>query len=273
MAEDVVIQGGLFDLLIRNALSEADDAITGDKANIMNMALARGCWFQWEYTVQMGLHTGEIEEDLALLQEMRNLYAEVAGWTSLMLENPAALSEQLNQLFQWGAGSGLTNQASSVVVPGLAPGVIGPIPWPALTENSAVVPTKAIGLFEDLQVTEFRTSQTFAGTLLYQSADGIYFRVAAINPPPTSGPQHEFVRIERDQITLVFDDDLLGGELEIGKARRELEAAIESKTQRSQEQQAQLQDISAGLQRWFNFTTNLNERKKRDADTIAGNFH
>ncbi|NIM42002.1 MAG: hypothetical protein GTN86_12610 [Xanthomonadales bacterium] len=256
MAEDVTIPGGKYTITIKDALSEANDDITGDKANIMNMALARGCWFQWEYSVQIELHTGEVEDDLAELQEMRDLYAEVADWTPQMLNAPANLADSLNALVRWAAGSGLINQATGATINGVA----GAFDWPPYTYWTYGTLQLPFGTWEELQTTPFTPGSTFIG----QSSDGVYFRIS-----PTGAP----VRVEAEDIQLVFDNPIVASDADIAKARRELEAAIESKTQRNQEKQAQLQDLTAALQRWFTFTTNVNERKKRDADTIAGNFH
>jgi hypothetical protein len=222
----------------------------------MNMALARGCWFQWEYTVQIELHTGAVEEDLAELQEIRDLYAEVANWTPQMLNAPANLADSLNDLVRWGAGSGLTNQATGAAINGVA----GAFDWPPVTYLTYGTLQVPFGTWEEVQALTFTPNDTWIG----QSSDGVYFRCG-----PTGAP----VRVEAEDIQLVFGNPIVAGDADIAKARRELEAVIESKTQRSQEEQAQLQDITAALQRWFNFTTNLNERKKRDADSIAGNFH
>lgn len=262
MADDVVVKGGLYDITFRNALAAPDDAVTGDKANLMNMALSRGCWFQWEYTVQINLHTDEVVDDLAELGEMRELYDRVANWTPLQLENPAALSDELNNLLRWGAGSELTDQASSATVDGRA----GTFNWPPLSSFTVVVPggTPVFHVPTWDEVLANPGIYSGAAGFLLKSSDGVVFT----NEPGT-GP----VRVDPADINLSFTDPVVASDDQIAKARRELEASIESKTQRNQEKQAQLQDLTAALQRWFTFTTNVNERKKRDADTIAGNFH
>lgn len=255
MADDVTIPGGKYEITIKNALSEADDDVTGDKANITNMALARGCWFQWEYSVQIELHTGEVEADLEELALMRELYAEVADWTPLMLENPAALTDSLNGLVRWGAGSGLTQQATGATIDGVA----GTFNWPPSTTWD-FGPQQAFGTWEVMQAITFSPGPTFIG----QTSDGVYFHVDSTGVP---------TRIEPEDLSLVFGSPIVASDADIAKARREMETAIESKTQRNQEKQVQLQDLTAALQRWFTFTTNINERKKRDADGILGNFH
>ena len=255
MADDVTITGGKYDITIKNAVSEADDDVTGDTANITNMALARGLWFQWEYTVQIELHTGEVEDDLEELALMRELYAEIPVWTPLMLENPAALSDGLNGLIRWGAGAALTNQATSATIDGVA----GTFNWPPVT-NWSIGAQAPFGTWEEMQSIGFEPGPPFIG----QSSDGVYFRVDS-NGVPT--------RIEPEDLQLVFGSPIVASDADIAKARREMEAAIESKTQRNQEKQLQLQDLTAALQRWFTFTTNVDERKKRDADGIVGNFH
>jgi hypothetical protein len=257
MAQDISVEGGKYTITFKDAVSEDDDEITGDKANIMNMALARGCWFQWEYTVQIELHTGDVEDDLIELREMQALYAEVSEWTPQMLESPANLTEEFSQLLRWGVGTEFTDQASSATVDGVAGGFI----WPPVIElpgGGGAIPS-----WSEVQADPARYSGG-AGRLM-KSADGVIFRYQA-----GTG----VVRVEPENINLVsFTGPVVASDADIAKVRRELEAAIESKTQRNQEKQAQLQDLTAALQRWFTFTTNVNERKKRDADTIAGNFH
>lgn len=264
MAEDVTITGGKYSITIKDALAEADDEITGDKANITNMALARGCWFQWEYSVQIELHTGEVEDDLEELALMRELYAEVADWTPSMLESPATLAEQLNNLLRWGAGSGLTSQATEATLAGGA----GTFDWPAATTYTFIPPfgngsplTNPVLTWEEVSA----GNGLYDPAILYQSSDGVLFRVET--------PGGSAIRVEPEAISLTFGNPIVASDADIAKARREMEAAIESKTQRNQEKQLQLQDLTAALQRWFTFTTNINERKKRDADGILGNFH
>lgn len=273
MAQDISVEGGKYTITFKDAVSENDDDITGDKANIMNMALARGCWFQWEYTVQIELHTGDVEDDLIELGEMQALYAEVSEWTPQMLESPAALSEQLSNLLRWGAGSGLTDQASHATLVDV-PGVTFAMPpatellvarSPDPTIPPQVYPT-GDWTWEQTNSSSFAfLHPEFDPNTLYVTSDGVYFRGDPADGPP--------IRVEPDELVPVFIDPIVASDADIAKARRELEAAIESKTQRNQEKQAQLQDLTAALQRWFTFTTNVNERKKRDADTIAGNFH
>lgn len=265
MSDDVTVKGGLYDITFRNALAGADDAVTGDKPNIMNMALARGCWFQYEYTVQINLQTDQVTDDLEELGQMQALYADMANWTPQELRNPQEESGGLNQLFQWNAGSVLTNQASSATVTGAT----GTFQWPPLTSlhitspNSSI--TTPIGKWADISQTPALSDPSLYPTdTIYQTTDGIYFR--------SDGTQ--LIQIARTDIELNFTlPPLVASQADIANAARELQAAIESKTQLNQEKQAQLQDLTAALQRWFTFTTNVNERKKRDADSIVGNFH
>lgn len=257
MADDVVVPGGLYPITFRNALAGADDAVTGDKTNLMNMALARGCWFQWEYSVQIDFQTDEVVDDLEELGDMRVLYDEVSNWTPLSLQNPATVSSQLNDLLRWGAGAALTDQASSATLTGVA----GNFAWP---------PETSLQVFAGgpvFQIPSWREVQADPGMYpsgyIMKSTDGVYFRREGA----------DVVQIEPGSIQLTFTGPIVASSDTIAQARRELEASIESKTQRNQEKQVRLQDLAAALQRWITFTTNLNERKKRDADTLAGNFH
>lgn len=264
MADDVTVKGGLYDITFRNALAGADDAVTGDKPNIINMALARGCWFQYEYTVQINLQTDEVTDDLDVLSQMQTVYADMANWTPPQAPDPTQNADALNQLFQWSSGSVLTDQAANATVTGAT----GAFDWPAKTSLFRQSPNGSIntqiGKWDDIPQTPALSDPSLYPTnAIFQTTDGIFFR--------SDGTQ--LIQIARADIHLNFAPPLSATTDQIASARRELEAAIESKTQRNQEKQAQLQDLTASLQRWFTFTTNVDERKKRDADTITGNFH
>lgn len=264
MADDVTVKGGLYDITFRNALAAPDDAVTGDKPNIMNMALARGCWFQYEYGVQIDLQTDQLVADVNELDQMQALYADMSNWTPTLVQDPTQESDALNQLFQWSSGSVLTDQASSASLTGTS----GTFDWPALTSLRITTPNAsintAIGTWENVsQNPNLSDPSRYPTNAIFQTTDGIFFR--------SDGTQ--FIQMARTDIHLNFTPPLVASSDQLASARREFQTAIEAKTQLNQEKQATLQDLTASLQRWFSFTTNVNERKKRDADSIVGNFH
>lgn len=258
MADDVTVKGGLYDITFRNALAAPDDAVTGDKANIMNMALARGCWFQYEYTVQINLQTDQVTDDLAELGTLQTVYADMANWKPEDFDGSATMMGALNQLFDLGTGQALTDKVQSVAISGSGGQTSN---WPPITTVPGT--STAIGKWADVQ----NQPGPYFGGRIFQTSDGVYFQKDL-----STGT---LVEVPKDNIVLLVNP---GGNMgittsDITSARNQVQTTIESKTQLNQEKQAQLQDLTASLQRWFSFTTNVNERKKRDADSIVGNFH
>lgn len=258
MADDVTVKGGLYDITFRNALAAPDDAVTGDKPNIMNMALARGCWFQYEYTVQIDLKTDKVVADVEALGVLQTVYADMANWTAADFDGTATMMGKLNQLFDLGTGSALTDKVKSVAITGSGGQTSN---WPPITTVPGT--GTAIGQWADVQ----NQPGPYFGGRIFQTSDGVYFQKDL-----STGA---LVEVPKDNIVLLVDpgDNLGITASDIASARQQVQTTIESKTQRNQEDQAQLQDLTAALQRWFAFTTNVNERKKRDADSIVGNFH
>ena len=128
--------------------------------------------------------------------------------------------------------------------------------WPART----VVAGAPVGNWNEVQ----NQPGAFALGAAYLSADGVYFY--------RDGPAGPLRQIDPAAIDLVFPAGIDVTEADITQVRRELEIKIESMTQINQDKQAFLQDLVASLQKWFTFVNSVCDRRKRDADSIVGNF-
>jgi hypothetical protein len=267
MAEDVLVSGGLFSINIRDAVSESTDAVTGDKVNITNMALANGLMLMWDYGERINGQSSLIAQDLEAIGRRRQVLTDMLDWTPASFQLPASQQQEgaLNLLFDWGVGKAITDKVPTVVVRGVAD---SPLNWPAQT----TMPGRRdlpIGNWDEVR----NDVGDFFGGRVFQSADGVYFRVDDGNP---SGSQPRTLReIDPDDLILVIlprPPEMVVTEADIAQVRRELEINIESMTQVNQDKQAFLQDLVASLQKWFTFVNSVCDRRKRDADSIVGNF-
>jgi hypothetical protein len=268
VAEDVLVSGGLFDITIRNAVSEASDAVTGDKVNITNMALANGLMLMWDYGERVNGQSDMIAQDLAKIGQRRDVLQDMLDWTSASFKLPAALQQQgaLNLLFDFGVGKTITDKVPTMAVRGVAD---SPLSWPAQTTMPGQ-PDVPIGNWADVK----DELGNFFGGRVFRTTDGVYFYVDSGNP---SGSQPRTLsEIDPADMTLVIlprPPEMTVTEADIAQVRRELEINIESMTQVNQDKQAFLQDLVASLQKWFTFVNSVCDRRKRDADTLVANFH
>ena len=320
MADDVLVSGGLFDITIRNAAPSLD----GEKANVTNMALANGLMLMWDYGERVNGQSSLIAQDLTQIGQKREVLQGMLDWTPATFQLTAALQTSLNQLFDFGVGKKLTDQALYASFPG-APSLFGAMDPPQLFDRLG-------GTIQTWSVLQQQTNPAlrFDPDVLYTSADGYFFEfvsdggaggslrlLGSTNPPYPDGvrwparttvagaavgnwnevqnnpgafalgaaylsadgvyfyrdgPFGALQQIDPAAIDLVFPAGMVVNEADITTTRRELEVNIESMTQVNQDKQAFLQDLVASLQKWFTFVNSVCDRRKRDADSIVGNF-
>jgi hypothetical protein len=267
MAETVTIGGGAFDLVIPKANPEASDAVTGDKANVTNMMLARGFLLVWDYGERILSQTAVVETDLAELDAMRAYLAQAVDWkpetfkaqstdATEVARAAAERSTLLVTLKQYGvvdqrldglidASTGFT-MTSGLFFSG------GPS-----TADDAGTP------ITDTWATLNPANYTLISSTVYQTSDGVLFTVSGGVPRVLDWSQVASVQTP---------DDMSFSQQDLEAFRRGLELAIERKTQFAQNKQAFLQDLTGNLEKWHTLVSALLDRRKRDADAIVGNY-
>lgn len=257
MALDVVVPGGLFDVVIRKAEAETTDAATGDKANVLNMALARGFLLMWDYGERINQQSALIETDLTKLADMQAFLKEAMTWTPADFtsgtpeENQVAKAQLLMGLWAFNAlnPEQLALMGNEVSLASIA-GVLSS-DWP---------PFELSATYAEIQADPTLMS---ISRELYRSSDGVVcYRL----------PNGPAVSVDWRDVHLAVPESVTFAATELSALRRNIELSIESHTQVAQNKQAFLQDLVANLQKWFTFTTSVLDKRKRDADGIVANF-